>query len=75
MEEKKLKKQSKDTYVQKKELAAMREEEWDMARRRWWGGGGHVATSWRTIRVFISSTFNDMVGLTSCALVLATEAF
>jgi hypothetical protein len=32
-----------------------------MQRIRWWGDGGRQS-HWRTVRVFISSTFNDMHG-------------
>ncbi len=39
----------------------MANEEWVQERAKWWGDGGRQS-NWRTVRVFISSTFNDMHG-------------
>jgi hypothetical protein len=39
----------------------MAKEEWDQQRVLWWGDGSRKS-KWRTVRVFISSTFNDMHG-------------
>ena len=39
----------------------MLNEEWLVQRMRWWGDAGRQS-HWRTVRVFISSTFNDMHG-------------
>ena len=39
----------------------MHMEEWIQERAKWWGDGGRQS-NWRTVRVFISSTFNDMHG-------------
>jgi hypothetical protein len=39
----------------------MQQEEWLVQRAKWWGDGGRQS-HWRTVRVFISSTFNDFHG-------------
>ena len=43
-----------------RERENMHAEEWLMERAKWWGDGRQ--SNWRTVRVFISSTFNDMHG-------------
>jgi hypothetical protein len=41
----------------------MAQEEWATERAKWYGhGGSQHEGSWRTVRVFISSTFNDFHG-------------
>jgi multidrug efflux pump subunit AcrA (membrane-fusion protein) len=50
----------KERASEARERAAMFEEEWHQERVKWskvWGGRDG---SWRTVRVFISSTFTDM---------------
>ena len=44
-----------------RERDLMLNEEWLVQRMRWWGDAGRQS-HWRTVRVFISSTFNDMHG-------------
>ena len=45
------------------EREAMLEEEWAQQRGQWWGNSDEQSNSdWRTVRVFISSTFRDMHG-------------
>jgi hypothetical protein len=39
----------------------MSNEEWLQERAKWWGNADRQG-NWRTVRVFISSTFNDMHG-------------
>eukprot|EP01138_Halocafeteria_seosinensis_P010237 gb/GECG01010455.1/.p1 GENE.gb/GECG01010455.1/~~gb/GECG01010455.1/.p1 ORF type:complete len:2817 (+),score=410.58 gb/GECG01010455.1/:1-8451(+) len=60
-EKKKKRLMEKNRKVAEQERKWMNEEEWRMERSKWWGQ--HVRDgSWRTVRVFISSTFNDMHG-------------
>lgn len=48
---------------EERERAAMLVEEWNMARAQWWGSRDPPREgAWRVVRVFISSTFNDMHG-------------
>ena len=43
------------------ERRLMRAEEWEQQRAIWWKGRS-LESSWRTVRVFVSSTFNDFHG-------------
>lgn len=48
---------------EERERAAMLAEEWNMQRAQWWGAREPPREgAWRVVRVFISSTFNDMHG-------------
>ncbi len=43
------------------ERRLMQAEEWEQQRAIWWKGRS-LESSWRTVRVFVSSTFNDFHG-------------
>lgn len=65
-DDKKLSKKQKKLMEKNRKIAEqerkwMNEEEWRMERANWWGQTVRDG-SWRTVRVFISSTFNDMHG-------------
>ena len=48
---------------EKREREAMHDAEWDQQRQMWWGSeSDRNSGNWRTVRVFISSTFRDMHG-------------
>lgn len=42
-----------------KELALMNNEEWEAARSDWWPGVPHRGDVWRTVKVFVISTYAD----------------
>lgn len=66
-EARRLKALEKERASEARERALMAAEEWHMERVKWAKNIGGREGGWRTVRVFISSTFSDMHGESQCS--------